>query len=87
MKQGNVRHRLDLGYLKDSQIGLPLLKPIQLIVVGAKVLRHRSTTSNGLTEHLAERYTINYSGMDAEPDDPASALIHDDQDPVRPQRG
>jgi hypothetical protein len=25
--------------------------------------------------------------MDAEPDDPASVLIHDHQDPVGPQRG
>ena len=25
--------------------------------------------------------------MNAEPDDPASVLIHDDQDPMSPQRG
>ena len=87
MRQGNIGHRLDFCYVQDSQIGLPLLKPIQRIVVGAEVLRHRSVASNGLIEHPAERDTIDHSGMDAEPDDPAGVLIHDDQDPVGPQRG
>ena len=36
MRQGNIGHGLDFGYLQDSQIGLPLLKPIQRIVVGAE---------------------------------------------------
>ena len=86
MRKGNIGHRLDFGYLQDSQIGLPLLEPIKRIVVGAKVLRHRSVASNSLIEHPAERYTIDYAGMDAEPNDPPSVLIHDDQDPVSPQR-
>jgi hypothetical protein len=30
---------------------------------------------------------LKLSGMDAEPDDPAGVLIHDDQDPVGPQGG
>jgi hypothetical protein len=64
-----------------------LLEPIKRIVVGAKILRHRSTASNGVIEHPAERDTIDHSGMDAKADDPASVLIHDDQDPVGPQRG
>jgi len=81
MRQGNIGHRLDLGYLQDSQIGLPLLKPIQRIVVGTEVLWHRSVPSNGLIEHPAERDTIDHSGMDAESNDPARALIHDHQDP------
>ena len=80
-------HCLDFCYVQDAQIGLPLLESIQRIVVGAKVLRHRSTASNGLIEHPAERETIDHSGMDAEADDPASILIHVDQDPVSPQRG
>ena len=56
-------------------------------MVGTEVLWHRPVSSNGLIEHPAERYTINHSIMDAEPDDPAGVLIHDDQDPVSPQRG
>ena len=87
MRQGNIGHGLDFGHLQDSQIGLPLLKPIKRIVVGAEVLRHRAVPSNGLIEHPAESDTIDHSGMDAEPNDPARVLIHDDQDPVGPQRG
>jgi hypothetical protein len=43
--------------------------------------------SNGAVEHPAKYDTIDGSGMDAAPDDPAGVLIHDDQDPVGPQRG
>ena len=61
---------------QDLQTGLPLLESIQRIVVGAKVLRHCSTASNRLIEHPAEHDAIDYSGMGAEPNDPARALIH-----------
>ena len=54
-------------------------------MIGAEVFRHRTVPSNGLIEHPAERDTIDHSGMDAEPNDPARVLIHDDQDPVSPQ--
>ena len=87
MRQGNIGHRLDLGCVQDSQIGLPLPKAIQRIMVAAEVLRHGPVASNGMIEHPAERDTIDHSGMDAEPNDPAGGLIHDDQDPVGPQRG
>ena len=56
-------------------------------MVGAEVLWHRALPSNGVVEHPAKSDTINGSGMDAEPDDPAGVLIHDDQDPVGPQGG
>ena len=56
MRQGNVGHGLDFGYPQDSQT-----KPIKRIVVGAKILRHRSTASNGVIEHPAERDTIDHS--------------------------
>ena len=56
-------------------------------MVGAEVLWHRAWPSNGAVEHPAKSDTIDGSGMDAEPDDPAGVLIHDDQDPVDPQRG
>jgi hypothetical protein len=81
MRQGNLGLCLDFGYLQDSQIGFPLRKPIKRIVVGTEVLWHRPVPSNGLIEHPAERDTIDHSGMDAESNDPARALIHDHQDP------
>jgi hypothetical protein len=71
----------------DPQIGLPLPKPIKGIMVGAEVLGHPGLPSNGAVEHPAKCDTIDGTSMDAEPNDPAGILIHDDQDPVGPQRG
>ena len=87
MRQGNIGHRLDFCYVQDSQIGLPLVKSIERIVVGAEILRHRPVASNGLIEHTAERDAIDRSGMDAEPNNPAGVLVHEDQDPVGSERG
>ena len=39
MGQGNVGHGLDFGHLQDSQVGLPLMKTINRIVVGTEVFR------------------------------------------------
>ena len=86
MGQRNVGHGLDFGHLQDSQIGLPLVKTIKRIVVGAEVFRHRAVASNGVVEHSAKGDTIDRSGMHAKPNDAARVLIHDDQDPVGPQR-
>jgi len=86
MGQGNVGDGLDFGHLQDPQIGLPLVEPIERIMVGAKVCRHRAVPANGLVEHPAECDTIDRSGLDAESNDPARVLIHDDQNPVGPQR-
>ena len=86
MRQGNVGDGLDFGHLQDSQIGLPLVEPIKRIVVGAEVFRHRAVPSKGAVEHPAEGDTIDCSSLDAESNDPAGVLIHDDQNPVGPQR-
>ena len=87
MGQGNIGDGFDLGHLQDSQVGLPLLKPIKGIVVGAEVLGHPALTSKGAVEHPAKCDTVDGPGMYAEPQDAARELIHDDQDPVSPQRG
>ena len=70
MRQGNVWDGLDLGHLQDPQIGLPLLEPIERIMIGAKVFGHRAVPSNGPVEHPAECDTIDRSGMDAESNGP-----------------
>ena len=54
-------------------------------MVGAELLRHPVLPSNRAVEHPAKSDTIDASGMDTEPNDPARVLIHDDQDPVSPQ--
>jgi len=87
MGQGNVGDGLDFCHLQDPQIGLPLVEPIERIVVGAEVVRQPALASNGAVEHPTERDTIDRSRMDAEPNDPARVLIHNDQNPVGPQRG
>jgi len=43
--------------------------------------------SNGAVEHPTECDPIDRARMDAEANDPSRVLIHDDQDPVGPQRG
>ena len=77
----------DLAHLQDPQVGLPLPKPEKGIMVGAEVLGYPRLPSNGAIEHPAECDTVDGSGMDAEPNDPAGILIHHDQDPVGPQGG
>jgi hypothetical protein len=67
-------------------VDVPLGEPVQWIVVGAEVLRHPELASSGAVEHPTECDTVDRAGMDAEPNNPARALIHDDQDPVGPQR-
>ena len=85
MGQGNVGDRLNLCHLQYSQIGLPLVKPIKRIVVGTEVLRHPEVPSNGAVEHPTECDTIDSARMNAEANDPARKLIHDQQDPMGPQ--
>jgi len=66
MGQGNVGDGFDLGHLQYPQIGLPLLKPIKGIVVGAEGLRHLALPSDGAVEHPAKS---DGPGMNAEPHD------------------
>ena len=84
MRQGNVGDSLDFCHLQDPQIGLPLVKLIKRIVVGAELRWQPALPANGSVEHATECDAINRTGMDAEADDPARVLIHDDQDPVGP---
>jgi hypothetical protein len=87
MRQGNAGDALDFCHLQNAQIGLPLMELIKRIVVRAEVLRHPELPSKGAVEHSTKCDTIDRAGMDAEADDLSRVLIHDDQDPVGPQRG
>src|SRR5207237_339867 len=86
MGPGDVGHGLDLGHFHYPQIGLPPLKPIKGIVVGAKVLGPLALPAKRVVKHPAKSDPADASGMDAEPQDAARELIHDDQDPVSPAR-
>jgi hypothetical protein len=87
MGQGNIGDRFDLVHLPYPQIGLPLPKSIQGIMIGAEVLGHPALPPKGAVEHPAKSDTVDGTGLDAKPQDAARELIHDDQDPVSPQRG
>ena len=87
MGQGDVGDGLDFYRLQYPQIGLPLVEPIERIIVRAEVLRHPALPTNGAVEHPTECGTIDRSRMHAESNDPARELIHDHQDPVGPQGG
>jgi len=81
MRQGAVGDGLDFRHLQNTQIGLPPVELIERVVVGADVLRQPELASNGTVEHPTEGDTIDGSCMDAETNNPARILIHDDQDP------
>src|SRR5205823_14658939 len=87
MGPGDVGHGLDLGHFQYPQIGLPPLKPIKGIVAGAKVLGHLALPAKRVVKHPAKSDAVDASGMDAEHQDAARELLHDDQDPVSRQRG
>ena len=87
MGQGNIGDSLDLDHLQYPQVGLPLPKPIKGIVVGTEVLGHPALPSNCVVEHPAKSDTADGTGLDAEPQDAAGKLIHDNQDQVSSQRG
>src|SRR6516164_1744640 len=84
MRQWNVGDGLDFCHVQYPEVGLPLVEPIQGIVIGAEEVRHPALPSNGAVEHATKCDTIDRAGMDAEANDPARVLIHDHQNPVGP---
>ena len=53
MRQRNVRHRFDFLDLQDPQIGLPLMEPIQGIIVRTQIVR-QCLRVNRAIEHAAQ---------------------------------
>ena len=79
------KYGLDFGHIDDSQIRLPLRKTIKRIVVGTEVFRHGAVALKGVVEHSAKGDAVDGAAMQAEPNDPTSVLIHEDQNPVSAQ--
>jgi hypothetical protein len=63
MGQGNEGDGLDLSQLQYPQIGLPLVEPVEWIVVGTEVLWQPALASNGAVEHPTECHTIDRAGL------------------------
>ena len=54
MGERNIGGSFDLGHLQDAQIGLPLRKSEQGIMIGAEALGHLALSANGAVEHPAK---------------------------------
>src|SRR6516164_2418418 len=84
MGQRDIRNHLDLRYLKDSKVGLPLMESIERIMIRTEVFR-QVVPAQGPLEHPAQRAAVDSAGADAEPDDTAGKLIHHHQHPMSSQ--
>ena len=84
MRERHVRHRLDFFHVEYPQIRLPLVEPIQGIMVRAEVLRQGVPSSRSI-EHPAQPHAINDAALHAKADDATRALVHHDENPVRAQ--
>src|SRR5215471_20786142 len=81
MGQRDIGYCLDFRYVQDAQIGLPLLKPIQRIVIGADVLRWR-LPSNRPIEHATKRQSVDDATLNTKADNPTCELVHHDENPI-----
>src|SRR5262245_8695715 len=70
MRPGNIGDGFDFRDTKDSEVGTPLMKSIQRIMIRTQIFR-KACTSNGLLEHPAERRAIDDASLNSKPDDSA----------------
>jgi hypothetical protein len=84
MRPGNLRNRFDFRDTENSKVGLPLVKPIQRIMVRTQIPRNCGDVSDSMFEHSAQRFPIHGAGIDSKSDDSTGILIHY-QYPMRSQ--
>ena len=82
MRQRNVRHSFDFLHLENAQIGLPLMEPIQRIMIGAEIFRWCLRVNDSI-EHPAQYDSIHNTSVNGKADDASCELIHHDQNPLR----
>jgi hypothetical protein len=82
MGERNVRHGFDFFHLENAQIGLPLMEPIQRVMIGAEILGRRLRVT-GSIEHPAQGNAIHEVSVNSKADNPSGKLIHHHQNPVR----
>ena len=70
-----MRDCFDFFDHKDTEVGLPLMKPIQRIMIGTEIFR-QSLRANGPIEHLAQCDSIHNATVNGKADNPSSKLIH-----------
>ena len=76
--------RFDLKNLQDSKIGLPLVEPVQRIVIRTQIL-WLSTSPNSMVEHSTQRLSIDDAGPNPKTDNSPCELIHHDKNPMGSQ--
>jgi hypothetical protein len=65
MRQRNVRRLFDFLDLQDPQIGLPLMEPIQGIIVRTQIVR-QCLRVNRAIEHAAQCHAIHNAAVNGE---------------------
>jgi len=78
----HVRHRLDFLDVEDPQVRLPLMKPVQRIMVRTELGGRRLATRR-VIEHPAQRHPVHDATVHAESHDAPCPLVHHDEHPVR----
>jgi hypothetical protein len=73
--------RFDFRHLQNSEVGLPLMEPIQGIIVCAEILRQRLPLNRSF-EHPAQCHPLDYSALNSKPDDSPRELVHRNQNPM-----
>ena len=86
VRKRHVRHGLDFLHIEDPQIRLPLVEPIQGIVIRAEVFWWGLASSRSI-EHPTQSHAIHDAAMNAKAHDATCALVHHDEHPVRAQHG
>ena len=86
MRERHVRNGRDGLDVEDPQIRLPLMEPIQGIMVCAEVGR-RGSASRRAIEHPAQPDAIHDAAMNTDAHDVTRALVHHNQNPVCAQDG
>ena len=87
MGHGDIRHTLDFGHPQYPQVGVPLVKPVQRVMIGAEACR-TEWSSNRMAKHAAQGTAIHDAGMNTKANDPPGVVVHDHQHPMAAeQRG
>jgi hypothetical protein len=81
-----VRYRLDFSDVEDPQVRLPLMKPIQRIMVLTEV-GGQTLAPRRVIEHPAQRHPVHDATVYAETHDAPRPVVHHDEHPVRVEDG
>jgi len=85
MRYRHIGNGFNLVSFPNPEIRSPLVVAIQGIGVRAE-MSGRSLSGCGLIEHSAKSGAIDITGMGTKADDSPGELVHDEKDPVGPEK-